>query len=165
MNLEQIIGLLLALLIMGVGVAGALLPALPSTPIVWAGAILHRLYFGDASTSWTVLIIISIVMLFSLMIDFLASMLGAQKLGATRRGILGALIGGVIGVFFSVPGLLLGPFLGALVFEWSGGMALGDSARAGLGALLGLLAGTLGKLACCLAMIGLFMFSVIWNSL
>jgi uncharacterized protein YqgC (DUF456 family) len=60
--------------------------------------------------------------------------------------------------------MLLGPFLGAMLFEMVGGRDWKDSGRAGLGATIGLLAGTLGKLACCAAMIGGFTVSVIYRS-
>lgn len=163
MNWEQILGLVITLLIMFVGVIGAIIPALPSTPIVWIAAVLHRLYFGAGdSASWPILVIMGAFMLFSLLMDYLASMIGARKLGATRRGLIGAVVGGVVGLFFSLPGILLGPFIGALVFELSGGRELGESAKSGLGAMLGVLAGAVGKVACCVAMILLFTFGVLF---
>ena len=162
MTWDQILGLAIALTVMLVGVAGAIIPGIPSTPIVWAAAVLHRLYFGDgASASWMMISVMGVVMLFSLLMDFVASMIGARKLGATRRGVLGAVVGGIIGIFFSLPGILLGPFIGALIFELSAGRKLGESAKSGLGATLGLLAGALGKMACCVAMIVLFTFGVL----
>ena len=149
---------------MGAGLLGSLLPGLPGTPLVLLAAIAHRLYFGAAGVSNLVLGLLVAFTLLSLALDYAATMLGAKKLGATRRGIVGAVVGGVMGLFFAVPGILLGPFLGALVFELTGGRELKASARAGLGATLGLLAGAIGKLACCLAMIGLFVVNAIQRS-
>jgi hypothetical protein len=74
-------------------------------------------------------------------------------------------VGGLIGLFFNLPGILLGPFLGATAFELVGGRNFKESSRAGLGATIGLLAGVLGKLACCMAMMGLFAANVIYRSL
>ena len=51
MTMVELIGLLAALLIMGVGVAGSILPAIPSTPLVVIAAVAHRLYFGENSAS------------------------------------------------------------------------------------------------------------------
>ena len=164
MTAEQIIGLLLALLVMGAGLLGSVLPGLPGTPLVLLAAIAHRLYFGAAGVSNLVMILLVVFTALSLALDYAATMIGAKKLGATRRGIIGAVVGGVIGLFFNVPGILLGPFVGALVFELTGGRAFKDSARAGLGATLGLLAGAVGKLAFCLAMIGLFVVNVVLRS-
>ena len=164
MTTEQIIGLALALLIMCVGVAGSLLPGLPSTPLVLLAAIGHRLYFGDKGAGWVVLVFLAVFTFFSLAMDYLATMMGARKLGATRRGVIGAVVGGLIGLFFNLPGIILGPFLGAFLCELGGGREFKASAKAGLGATLGLLAGAIGKLACCLAMMGLFAVNVIWRS-
>ena len=74
-------------------------------------------------------------------------------------------VGGLIGLFFHIPGIVFGPFLGALSFEMIGGREWKEAARAGLGAVLGLFAGALGKLACCAAMMGLFAFNVVAQSL
>jgi len=164
-TIEQIIGLSLALLVMSFGFAGSVLPGIPSTPLVMLVAIGHRIYFGAAGPSNVALIILAALMTLSLVMDYLASMAGARKLGATWRGVLGAVIGGFVGIFFNVPGIILGPFLGAALFEMIGGREWKESARAGVGAVIGLFVGAIGKLACCAAMMGLFAASVITRSL
>jgi len=164
-TIEQIIGLSLALFAMCFGLAGSVLPGIPSTPLVMLVAIGHRLLFGAASVSNVALILLAALMMVSLALDYLASMAGARKLGATWRGVLGAVVGGVIGIFFNIPGIILGPFLGALLFEMIGGRAWKEAVRAGLGAVIGLFVGALGKLACCAAMMGLFATNVIVRSL
>jgi hypothetical protein len=165
MTTEQIVGLILALLVMGVGVAGSILPGLPGTPLVLVAAIGHKLYFGPTGAAWWVLTILAGFTAVSIVVDYAASVYGAKKLGATWRGAVGAIVGGLIGLFFSLPGILLGPFIGAFLFEMAGGREWRDASKAGVGATLGLLAGTLGKLACCVAMIGLFTVNVIYRSL
>ena len=101
----------------------------------------------------------------SLILDYVASVYGAKKLGATWRGVVGALVGGLIGLFFNLPGILLGPFIGAMLCELAGGREWKAASRAGVGATLGLLAGAIGKLACCLAMMGLFTVNVVYRSI
>ena len=164
MTLEQIIGLIIAVVVMCLGLIGSILPGLPSTPLVLLAAIGHRLYFGEQSASLWVLGILVGFTLLSLIMDYLATMVGARKLGATGKGVLGAVLGGLVGIFFSLPGIILGPFLGAFTFELVGGRSFKDASRAGLGAMLGLLGGAVGKFFCCIAMIGLFTMSVIWRS-
>lgn len=165
MTVEQIIGLALALAVMLIGIAGSILPGLPGPPLVLIAAVLHRLYFGEAGAGYFVLILLTALTVLSLGLDYLATMYGARKLGATWRGVLGATLGVMIGVFFSLPGIILGPFLGALAFELIGGRDLKASGKAGFGAVLGLLGGAIGKVTCCLAMSAAFAVSVIWNSL
>ncbi len=167
MNLEQLIGLSLAWFIMLIGVVGSIIPAIPSTTLVLLSAILHRLYFHETGAGNWVLVFMGIVAAFSLILDYLATMIGARKLGATWRGILGSCLGAIVGAFlgFLFIGIFVGTFLGAVLFELSGGRKLDEATRAGLGALIGLLGGALGKLACSVAMVAVFSVSVISNSL
>jgi uncharacterized protein len=160
---EQVIGLIVALVAMCVGLAGCVLPGVPGTPLILAAAIGHKLYFRQAGAGRVVMALLVAATLFSLGVDYLASVVGAKKLGATWRGALGAVLGGLIGLFFVPFGLLLGPFVGAVAFEMIGGRDLHESGRAGLGAVLGLLAGALGKVACGIGMIALFTANVVWR--
>jgi len=165
MTTEQIIGLVITLFVMFLGVAGSILPGLPSTPLVLVGALGHKIYFGDTGAASWVLVILTLLTLLSVVMDYIASVYGAKKLGATWRGAVGAVVGGLIGIFFSFPGILVGPFVGAVLFELAGGRTFKDSSKAGVGATIGLLAGALGKLACCALMIGLFSANVLYRSL
>ena len=165
MTTEQIIGLTIALVIMSVGVLGSILPGLPSTPLVLIGAVGHKIYFGETGVGWLVMTLLAGLTVLSILMDYLATLAGARKLGATWRGTTGAIVGCLIGMFFSLPGLILGPFLGATAFELAGGRPWQESGRAGVGATLGLLAGAIGKVACCVAMMGLFAVNVIYRSL
>jgi uncharacterized protein YqgC (DUF456 family) len=161
---EQIIGLSLVFLVMLIGFIGSILPGLPGTPLVLLAAIGHWLYFRPHSMSELVFISLGVLTLLSFLLDYLASMWGAKRFGATWRGVVGAAVGGLIGIFFNLPGILLGPFIGATLFELAGGYKFKEATHAGLGATLGLLAGVIGKCAICAAMIGLFTANVIYRS-
>jgi uncharacterized protein YqgC (DUF456 family) len=131
---------------------------------VLIAAIAHRLWFGQQSISIFVLISLIVLTIASVLLDYFAGMYGAKKFGATWRGVIGALVGGIVGMFFSLPGIIIGPFLGAMIFELMGGYKLDKASRAGLGATIGLFAGVAGKCAVCVVMIGMFAVSVILNS-
>jgi uncharacterized protein YqgC (DUF456 family) len=161
---EQIIGLSMALVMMLAGTLASILPGIPGTPIVLLTAILHRVYFGAASVNNWVLAGLVVLTLISVVLDYIASSLGAKKLGARWWGIVGAMVGGLIGMFFGLPGIILGPFLGAVVFELIGGYEIKPAAKAGVGAMLGLLAGAVGKFVICGLMIALFAGDVILRS-
>lgn len=161
MTWEQVIGLSLALVVMLIGLIGSIMPGVPGSPLVLVAAIGHRLYFGAASISNTVIIVLVVLTVVSVGLDFLATALGAKKFGSTWRGALGAVIGGVIGLFFSLPGLILGPFLGALSFEMLGDKRFKEAAKAGAGAVVGLLLGVIGKFSICVIMIALFATTVL----
>jgi uncharacterized protein YqgC (DUF456 family) len=163
MEATEILGLVLTLLVMLIGLAGAVLPVLPGTPLVFAAALGHKLHFGELGASWLVIILLGLLAAFSLLVDFLATTFGAKKLGATWRGMVGAGIGAVLGIFWPLLGLLLFPLLGATLAEMIGGREWREAGKAGIGAALGVVAGTLGKVACCLGMIGLFVLNVLWT--
>lgn len=164
MTTVEIIGLSLALLVMLIGLVGSIVPGLPGTPLMLVAAIGHRLYFGAASASNLVLGILFGLTIVSVVFDFLAGVLGAKKFGATWRGALGALVGGIIGLFFSLPGIIIGPFLGAMLFEMLDGQEYRKAAKAGLGAFLGLLMGVVGKFSIGVVMTILFAVNVIYRS-
>lgn len=164
MTWEQIIGLSLALLVMLVALIGNVIPGIPGTPLALIAAVAHRLYFGQSSVNNIVLIVLILLTVLALVFDFLGSALGAKKLGATWRGVTGAVVGGLIGLFFSLPGIILGPFVGATLFEMIGDKEFKKAAKAGAGAVIGLALGAIGKSAVCVVMIALFAVNVIARS-
>ncbi|HMB60250.1 MAG TPA: DUF456 domain-containing protein, partial [Xanthomonadales bacterium] len=93
-------------------------------------------------------------------VDFVASAFGAQYAGASSRAFWGATLGAIIGIFFGLPGIILGPFAGAVIGEISTGAGLRQSSKAGLGAWLGMIFATAIKLAIAFLMIGIFIFQL-----
>jgi hypothetical protein len=164
-NVAEIAGLILALLVMGVGVVGCVLPGLPGTPLVLAAALVHKLVFGSSGAAWWVLVILTMLAGLALVVDYLASVYGAKRLGATWRGAVGAILGGLGGLFFLPIGVLVGPFLGATLLELAGRRHWKDASKAGLGATLGLLAGAAGKVAASIAMMLLFAVNVLYRAM
>ena len=109
------------------------------------------------SLGWSSIALLVLLVLVSYAIDFAGGWFGARRFGATRWGAFGALAGAIVGVFFGLPGLLLGPVVGALAGEIVGGMKLIDAGRASWGALLGNIAAMIGKLIIALAMVSWFL--------
>jgi uncharacterized protein YqgC (DUF456 family) len=82
--------------------------------------------------------------------------LGAKRVGATPRALWGAGAGTLLGMFFGIPGLIFGPFAGALLGELASGTSVLRSTHVGVATWLGLLFGTLLKLVISCMMLGLF---------
>lgn len=153
------------LLVMAIGVFGCVFPGIPGTPLIFAAAVGHRLIVGESGAQTWVLVTLGVLTLLSMAADFAVSMYGAKSLGASRLGIIGAAMGGLVGLFFGPFGILLGPFIGAFALEFAGGRAWRDSAKAGAGATLGLLVGAVGKVACAVSMSFLFAANILWRLL
>lgn len=138
------------------GLSGLLLPVVPGAPILFLG-----LLFGAWAEDfryigvWTLLILAGMAGL-TYVVEFAASILGVRKYGGSRRAMAGAVLGGVVGLFLGIPGILLGPFAGAVIGELSLQRSLDQASRAGFGTVVGLAIGVAGKLAIGIAMIGLF---------
>ncbi|HSQ70516.1 MAG TPA: DUF456 family protein [Steroidobacteraceae bacterium] len=147
---------LLAMLLVLIGVAGSVLPALPGVPLVFAGLLLAAWVDGFEKVGWLPLVLLGLMTLLSFVIDFAASVLGAKRVGATPLAITGAAIGAVAGIFFGLPGLILGPFAGAVIGELISHGKVEQATRAGVATWMGLLFGTLAKLALVFSMLGLF---------
>ena len=151
---------LLAALIVVAGLAGTVVQALPGVPLVFAGLFIGAWIDGFDTVGWGTLGIMAVLTVVAVVIDFVASAAGARYLGASSRAFWGATAGAVVGIFFGIPGMLLGPFIGAVIGEISGGNDLVRSGRAGVGAWLGIVVATAVKLAIAFLMIGLFLFRV-----
>jgi uncharacterized protein len=148
-----IVGALLTL----IGLAGLLLPALPGAPLLFLG-LLFAAWAEDFRYVglWTLLALAFMAAL-TYLVEFLSSVWGAKRYGGSRRAMAGAAIGGVVGFLLGVPGIIIGPFLGAVLGELSMQRTLHQASRAGFGTVVGMALGVAGKLAIGIAMIGLFL--------
>jgi uncharacterized protein YqgC (DUF456 family) len=152
---------LIAIVLMAVGLLGTVLPVVPGTTIILAAAILHQIMLGTAkSLGWWNIAALVLLTLLSYGIEWLSGYFGAKRFGATKWGIAGAVVGGIAGLFFPFPGLLVGPVVGAVAGELVAGKRLVSAGRAGWGTLLGNLLGMIGKMALALVMVGWFLLSV-----
>jgi uncharacterized protein YqgC (DUF456 family) len=149
----------LAVILVLVGIAGVILPALPGLPLVFAGMLLAA-WAGDfQQIGWVTLVVLGLLTLLSVAVDFFATLVGAKRVGASKKALLGAVVGTFAGLFFGPIGLFAGPFVGALLGELWHGREIGQAAKVGLGTWLGILLGTVLKLGLAFAMLGLFAFA------
>ena len=155
MDLQTLYYAIAAILVL-IGIAGTILPALPGLPLVFAGMLLGA-WAGDFDyIGVPVLVVLGILTLLSLAVDFWATALGARRVGASGKAVAGAVIGTFVGIFFGPIGLFAGPFVGALAGELLHGRDVGQATRVGFGTWLGVVFGTVLKLALAFTMLGLF---------
>ena len=151
---------LLAGLVVIAGLAGTVIPALPGVPLVFAGLFLGAWIGNFETIGWITVGILAMLAIVAWAVDFLAGALGARYLGASSRAFWGATFGAIAGIFLGLPGIVLGPFIGAVLGELSGGSDLLQSGRSGLGAWLGMVVATAAKLAIAFLMIGIVIFKL-----
>lgn len=143
------------------GLAGIVLPILPGVPLAWLGFFVYAIGTGFDRISITTTVVFSILMVLTLVLDLVAPMLGASKYKASKLGILGSFVGLMAGVIaFGFWGIILGPFIGALLGELAARKQPEQAFKSALGTLLGFLAGSLIKIVVVLTMAGFFIASL-----
>ncbi len=98
------------------GILGAFLPILPGPPTGWLGLLLLQLT-EIIPTNWNFLWITLAIAIVITLLDYLIPVLGAKKFGGSKKGIWGATIGLLVGLFFGPLGLIFGPLIGAFSGE------------------------------------------------
>ncbi len=138
-----------------IGVIGTLLPALPGVVAIFGGVFLIAWIDGFERIGVWALVVLAVLTALAFVVDIIAAMLGAKRVGASKAALVGAGLGTLFGLPFGFVGLVVGPFLGAVVGEFVTRQRLDEAARVGLGTWIGLLLGTLAKLALAFAMVGI----------
>ena len=145
--------ILLGFIAILVGLLGTIYPAIPGLGLMFGGAWLLA-YAGDYQIFGTsTLVFLGIVVVIGTAMDYVAGMLGAKYTGASKLAVWGAFIGGVVGAFFSLPGLLLGPLLGAGIGEFMTQKDMWKAGKVGLGTFIGFIIGTVAKIGCALTIV------------
>ena len=157
----QVLGWIVAVLLIVVGVAGTVLPALPGTILVLAGIVLGAWLDDFTRVKWWVVAIISVLAVVAWATDYVATILGAKKVGASKWAIIGAALGTIVGIFMGLVGVLFMPFVGAVIGEYIAQKNARQAAKVGLATWIGLLVGTVVKLVLVFMMIGIFVATLL----
>jgi len=139
------------------GLAGMLLPVVPGAPLLFLGLLFGAWAEGFRHVGLWTLLLLAVMAVLTYVVEYVASIVGVNRYGGSKRAMAGAVVGGLVGIFFGIPGVLLGPFAGAVLGELSLQRTLGQAGWAGFGTIVGLAVGVAGKLALGIAMVGLFL--------
>ncbi|NJN24241.1 MAG: DUF456 family protein [Acaryochloridaceae cyanobacterium RL_2_7] len=158
--------------VMGLGVIGAFLPGIPGMTIILAAVIGWGLLQGFDSVAIALVVTIGIWVL-SFGIDFLATLWGMKKTGASKWGQIGAIAGmvaGFLGLLPTIPiggplgpliGIFLGPLIGAFIGEYLYCRQLKKASKAALGVLLSTLVGNMIQGFLAIAAMAIFLFTTL----
>ena len=147
----------LAVVLVIVGLIGTILPALPGAVLIVGGLVLAAWADGFARVGVWTLVVIGAIGAASYLVDFAAAALGAKKLGASPRAMVGAGLGTLLGLFLGLPGIIFGPFLGAVIGELTVHRDMAKVGKAGLAAWLGFLVGMAVKVGIAFLMLAIFL--------
>jgi len=146
----NVLALVVFVLFLLVGLVGVVVPVLPGVPVAAVGAVLAAWMIGFHRFGWTPLLSILGLAVLAQLIDLAGNWLGARVYGAGRAG---GVLGSLAGLLFFPPfGFLIGALVGAALFELAAGRPLEEALRAGVGAFVGALGGTVVKLLIVVAM-------------
>jgi uncharacterized protein YqgC (DUF456 family) len=147
----------IGIILLIVGLVGAIVPGLPGPPISYISLILLHLTTNHAFTE-EFLVVMGIIMAAVTILDYVVPIYGTKKFGGSKRGIWGSTIGLIVGLFilpifgivlgpFGLFGIILGPFVGAYIGEKTGGIDSDKAFKAAIGSFIGFLTGTFMKFA------------------
>lgn len=152
----------LGVVLVVVGLVGIVMPALPGHLLIFVGLVLAAWAEGFSRVGFWTLGVIGAVALASYGIDFAAVALGTRRLGATPRAMMGAAIGTLLGLFFGLPGIIIGPFLGAVIGELTATKDFARAGKAGVAAWIGFAIGTAVKVGLAFVMIAIFLAALVF---
>ena len=158
----DILLLILGFLFMLIGILGSFLPALPGPPVSWVGLLL--LYLTKAlPDDWTLLGITLAIAIIVFALDYIIPAVGTKKFGGTRAGMIGTTLGLIVALIFpifGIFGIIIWPFVGALVGELINKADSKTALKAAFGSFIGFLTGTFLKFVVTMVFLGIFLMKV-----
>jgi hypothetical protein len=151
----------LAVVLMAIGLAGTVLPALPGTALVLGGIVLGAWIDDFSRVGALTLAVVAALAVVAWVLDYVAGVLGARRAGASRQAVAGAAIGTVAGLFLGLVGVLFMPLVGAAVGEYLARRDHRQAARVGVATWLGLMAALVAKAVIAFMMIGVFVVALL----
>jgi hypothetical protein len=152
----------LAAALIAVGIAGVVLPALPGIVLVYAGIVLGAWIDDFARVSAPTVVVLGVLAVAGFAIDYVATVMSARRAGASRQGLIGAALGTVAGVFTGLIGIVFLPLAGAAIGEYLAHRDTLRAGRIGIATWIGLLVGTVAKLAIVFTMVGAFVIALVF---
>ena len=151
---------ILAVILVIVGLVGTVLPALPGVPLIFIGVLIAAWAENFQRITGVTIAILAVLAVIGVVVDYVAASMSAKRAGASRAGIIGAAIGTIAGIVTGLWGLLFMPLVGAAIGEFISHRDALRAGRVGVATWVGLLVGTVVKLAVAFTMIGVFIAAI-----
>lgn len=158
----EIIGWIIIIACFIVAYIGTFYPIIPSVVFMVIGYIVYGLFFTFTELTWLfwVIQLLFVVLLFGA--DMAANAFGVKKFGGTKAGVWGSTIGLLFGPFIiPVAGILIGPFLGAVLAELIVTReGVKQAIKSGFGSLIGFLTSSVVKIIILTVMLVVFIMFI-----
>lgn len=151
----------LSILLIVAGLAGTVLPALPGTALVLAGIALAAWIDDFTRIGGLTLTLVAVLAALAWVLDVVAGLLGAQRVGASREALIGAALGTVVGLFMGLVGVLFMPLVGAAIGEYVARRDHAQALKVGTATWLGMMLGMIAKVVLAFMMVGLFLVALV----
>ncbi len=152
-----------AIVLIVIGVAGTILPAVPGAVMVFGGIVLAASIDHFARIPVWLLVVFAVLTAISWAVDYFSAVAGARRAGASTLALLGAAVGTLVGIFTGLWGLLFMPLVGAAIGEFIAQRDLLRAGKVGVATWLGMLVGTVVKVAIVFAMVGAFIVAIVFG--
>lgn len=153
----------LTVLLLTLGLIGTVVPLLPGPVLIFIAGVLHTLLRPESGMSWWAIAIQAVLVGVAYGLDIASGAMGTKWFGGSKWGVIGVLVGGVIGLFFGLPGLILGPLIGGFAFEMLfAKKKMTPAAKATWGTLIGTGVGLVARFCVGLAMVAWFFIDALW---
>jgi len=157
----EILLYLLGALALLAGIAGVVLPALPGSALLAAGALLVGWADGFTRVTGFTVGVCAVLAALIWAVDLAAGVLGARAFGASRWAVIGSGVGLLVGLFLGLPGIVFGPAIGALAFEYARDPDFERALKAGVGAFVGFVLGSAVKVALAFVLVGVLVLDLV----
>ena len=152
---------IVAVLLIMAGVAGTVLPALPGVPLIFFGMLLAAWINGFQLISMFTVVVMGILTVLAIVVDFVAATLSAKRAGASKQGMIGAVVGTIAGLFAGLWGLVFMPLVGAAIGELIAHKDMFRAGKVGAATWVGLIITIVVKLAVAFTMVGVFIAALL----
>lgn len=153
----------LTTMLMLLGVIGSVVPLLPGPLLIFVGAVAHTLLRPQSGVSWWCIGLLFVLTIVAYVLDFASGAMGTRKFGGSKWGVAGVIVGGIVGMFFSLPGLIIGPLLGGFAFEMIfARKELRPAVKSTWGTVVGTGVGIALRLGVSIIMVASFLIDALW---
>lgn len=143
------------------GLAGTVLPLLPGTVLVWGGIVVGAWIDDFSRVSTTTVMVVSVLALLAWALDYVAGLMGAKNVGASKQALLGAAAGTVVGLFMGLVGVLFLPLVGAAIGEYVARKDHNRAVKVGVATWVGIMVGLIAKVVLAFIMVGIFVAALL----